>query len=514
MSKVAKATIGLMMITMLSKVLGFIRETILVAIHGPGLIADAYITSMNIPNVIFATIGTALATTFIPLFFEVREDKGEKAALNFSSNVFNIVIVLSIILSIIGFVFAEPITKIFAINFYGEKLILATKFTRIMIFGMVFIGLSNIMTCWLQINGNFIIPGMTGIPYNTIIIISILLSSNGNLNIMAIGTLVATVSYFIFQYPFAYKNKFRYKPHISLNDAYIKKMIYLIIPVFIGVGVNQLNTVVDRSLASTLGDGVITILNSANRLNSFVLGLFISTIVSVIYPMLSKLSSKGNDDEFKDTIRKSLNIILILIIPISIGAIVLAEPVVRIVFERGKFDFNATILTASALRGYSIGMIGSSLREILNRVFYSLKDTKTPMINGALSMAINIVLNIIFIKLWGHIGLALATSTSVIICTILMLVSLKNKVGYFGQDKILKTLIKSFVSAIIMGIMTHFVYEYLSIVLSTDIIALFVAITVGVLVYSIMIAVFRIEEVYSFFYIFKRKFKLDRNCNI
>ena len=178
MSKVAKTTLGLMIITMLSKFMGFIRETVLVAIHGASAIADAYITAMNMPFVIFATIGAALGTTFIPLFFEIENNDGRENALNFSNNIFNIVIILSFLLALLGYVFAEPLTKLFAMKFEGETLKLATGFTRTIIWGMIFIGLSNIMTAWLQIKGKFFIAGIVGIPYNILIIIGIILSSN------------------------------------------------------------------------------------------------------------------------------------------------------------------------------------------------------------------------------------------------------------------------------------------------------------------------------------------------
>ncbi len=499
MSKVAKATIGLMIITILSKVLGFVREIALTYVYGASSIADVYITSSSIPNILFASLGTALATTFIPLFYEVEKNEGRKKSLNFANNVFNIVIVISGLLCILGFIFVEPLVKIFAMNFTGEKLELAVVFTRIMIFGVIFIGLSNIMTSWLQIKGNFTIPGMIGLPFNIFIILGIFLSSKGNIEIMAIVTLIGLVSQFLFQFPFAVKHEYKYKLYINIKDEYIKKMMWLIIPVFIGVGVNQINAIVDKSLASTLGDGVITVLNSASRLNGFVIGIFITTIAVVIYPMLSKLSSENNKEKFAESVAQSVNSVILLIIPISVGAIVLAEPVVRIVFERGAFNSEATHMTAIALACYSIGMIGFGLRDILSKVFYSLKDTKTPMVNGALAMIMNIILNLIFINFLGYAGLAIATSLSALICIVLLFESLKKKIGYFGQDKIIKTLGKSLIAAIVMGGITLLSYKFLANILGLgfikEAIALGGAVGIGALVYGILIILFKVEEV-------------------
>ena len=324
-------------------------------------------------------------------------------------------------------------------DFSGEKLDLAIDFTRIMIFGVMFIGLSNIMTSWLQINNEFTIPGMIGFPYNVIIISFILLSAITNPLLMVYGTLLAMFIQFLFQFPFAKKYGYKYEFYINLKDKYIKKMLYLLGPVFIGVLTSQLNTVIDRNLASTLEDGLITVLNSASRLNGFVITLFIATISSVLYPTLSKLSNDNNKEQFQKIVSKSINIVILLIVPISAGAIILSEPIVRFVFERGAFDSYATKMTSIALACYSVGMIGFALRDVIGKVFYSIQDTKTPMINGTISVIINIILNIILIRFLGHAGLALATSISALICIVLFFRSLSEKIGYFGQDKIIDT---------------------------------------------------------------------------
>ena len=242
MNKVAKSTVILLFVTMMSKVLGFIRELVLTYFYGTTQISDVYITSSTIPTILFASIGTAIVTTLIPLFYEVEKNDGKDKSIKFVNNILNIVIIISIIISILGYIFAEPLVKLFAMNFYGDKLKIAVEFTRIMIFGTIFIGLSKIMTSWLQINGEFTIPGMIGFPFNICIILGIAISSKGNINMMAIGTLIAMASQLLIQLPFAIKKGYKYKLYINLKDEYIKKILVLIVPVFIGVGVDQVNT--------------------------------------------------------------------------------------------------------------------------------------------------------------------------------------------------------------------------------------------------------------------------------
>ncbi|WGX75679.1 murein biosynthesis integral membrane protein MurJ [Paraclostridium bifermentans] len=389
---------------------------------------------------------------------------------------------------------------------------LAVKFVRIMIGGVVFIGLSNLMTSYLQIQGNFTIPGMIGFPNNVVVIISIILSAvTGNIYILAIGTLIGLATQFLFQVPFAIKRGYKFKPTIDLKDEYLKKMLWLVIPVFIGVAVNQVNTMVDRSLASGLGDGVITALNNANRLNLFVMGLFIATLGAVIYPTLSKLSSENNKEKFAESVANSVNCVNLLVMPATIGAIVLATPVVRILFERGAFNDKSTALTATALVFYSVGMVGFGLRDILSKVFYSLKDTKTPMVNGMIAVALNIVLNIALVKVMGHGGLALATSLSAIICIFLLFRSLKKKIGYYGQDKIRATFIKTLIASLVMGVVTYFVYKFLFGVLGLgfiqEAISLGVSIAIGGVIYLTLIIVFKVEEVNMAIDMIKKKLK-------
>lgn len=512
MSNLAKSAFWLMVVTMLSKVLGFGREIVLGYFYGTTAYSDVYVVAMNIPLVVCSAIGAALVTTFIPLYQEILKDRGEERALKFSNNIMFIVIIAGFILGALGYIFAEPLVKLFAMHYSGEKLKLAVEFVRIMMSGAVCIGLSNLMTSYLQIKGNFTIPGMVGFPNNIIIITSIILSAVlGNIYILAIGSLLGMASQFLFQVPFAIKKGFKFKPTIDLKDEYLRKMLWMVMPVFIGVAVTQVNTMVDRSLASGLGDGVITALNNANKLNGFVMGLFIATLGSVIYPTLSRLSSENNKEKFAESVSSSVNSVNLLVMPASVGAMVLATPIVRLLFERGAFDDRSTALTATALVFYSIGMIAFGLRDILGKVFYSLKDTTTPMLNGVTAVILNIVLNISLVRVMGHGGLALATSLSSLICILLLFRSLKKKIGYYGQDKIRATFIKTLIASLVMGVVTYFVYKFLFGILGLgfiqEAISLGVSIAIGGAIYLALIIVFKVEEVNMAIDMIKKKLK-------
>lgn len=513
MSKVAKAAVGLMAATLIAKILGFGRELALASAYGASGTSDAFLVAMNIPAVIFSAIGTSLGTAFIPLYCDLEAKQGKKASLRFSNNVLNIVVLLCLITSLVGVVFTEPIVKLFAVGFKGETLTQAIYFTRVLILGMAFLGMSYIMMAFLQVKENFVIPGLMSVPYNMLIIISIFLSVTINPNLLPWGTLIGLSLQFIFQYPFARKKGFKYRPYINLKDEYLKRMLWLIGPVLIGVAVTQVNSIVDRTIASTLVEGSISALNYATKLNQFVMGMFIVSISSVIYPMLSKLSTENNKKKFKESIVTAINVVTLIIIPISVGAIILAEPIVKLLFQRGEFDARATQMTAIALIFYSIGMLGFGLRDILGKIFYSLQDTKTPMINGIIAMVLNIVLNLAFVKYtnMGLGGLAFATSISSLVTIALLSVSLRRKIGAFGGKKIISVLIKSIIAALLMALVTKFTYNvidaFLSVGFIQDAIKLAISVGLGAIVYAISIIVLRVDEVKLIFKMINKKVK-------
>ena len=294
------------------------------------------------------------------------------------------------------------------------------------------------------------------------------------------------------------KTKFRYKYILDFKDRYVKKILYLIPPILISVGISDLNNIIDKAMASTLIDGSISALNYANRLDMLVRGVFISAIATVMYPILSKEANKDSYDGLKKVTINGINIILLITIPATVGMIILANPIVKLAFERGKFDSLATYMTAGALIFTVIGMVGVSLRTLLSNVYYSLQDTKTPVIKGFIAVTINVVLNLILIKPMAHRGLALATSISAIVASILLIYGLKKKIGSFGLMKSVKCGLKALVASIVMGIVVYFLHISLGNNMGSgtlpELITLLVSAGVGALIYLILIYLLKVEE--------------------
>lgn len=499
MSNLAKNTFILVIATALAKILGFFREVVLASTYGASITTDAYITALNIPSVLFVSIGAAIASTFTPIYFEVKSKHDEATAMKFTNSVINIIALICIVISFLGLIFTNQLVKIFAAGFTDDVLELTIRFVRVLILGMCSMGISGIITTFLQLKNNFTVPGLIGLPYNIIIIISIILSVTYNPNILIWGSLLGIISQLIFQLPFAYRVGFKYSIYIDFKDKYLKRMLLLLGPVFMGVAVNQLNSIIDRSLASTITEGAISTLNYANKLNNVIIVMFISTLTSVIYPMLSRLKNDENEKKFNEMIVKGINIIVILVLPISIGAIVLAEPIVKVLFERGEFNSVATQMTSQALIFYSLGMVPYGITDLLSKVFYSLQDTKTPVINASISMFINIILNFMLIKFMGHKGLAFATSIASLAYMILLFKKLSEKIGNFGQKNIYTTFWKSLCSVLIMALVTRYSYKLLIFNLELGIfvehISLLISIIIGVFIYTFMVTILGVEEV-------------------
>ncbi|WP_027308891.1 murein biosynthesis integral membrane protein MurJ [Caloramator sp. ALD01] len=489
-----KTALIIMIITIFSKVLGFAREVSLSYFFGANNVTDAYLISLTIPGVLFAFIGTAISTGFIPMFSDLKAKEGEEKTIKFTNNIVNILIVLCTILVVITVLFTTPIVKLFATGFSGETLRLAVKFTRISILGIYFSGLVYIFSAYLQIKNNFIIPALIGFPMNIIIIFSMFVASKTHNIYLSIGSVVAFLAQLLFILPFVFKKGYKFSFIFNVKDKYIKNLLAIALPAILGVSVNQLNVLVDRTIASKVAEGGISALNYANKLNGFVMGLFVTSISTVIFPLISKMVAENNYEGLKKSLSESISAINFLVIPSTVGAMVFSTPIVEMLFGRGAFDERAVQMTSSALFFYSIGMIGYGLREVLSKAFYSMKDTKTPTINAVIALIMNIILNITLSKFMGIAGLALATSISAIVCTGLLFVSLRKKIGSFGLKDISISFIKITVASIIMGAVAKISYNVLVGVISKNL-SLICSIIIGGMVYFVVILFMKIKEV-------------------
>ncbi|MTI66928.1 MAG: murein biosynthesis integral membrane protein MurJ [Firmicutes bacterium] len=497
MNKEIKSIVIVSLITILSRLSGFIREMTLASFYGVTFFTDAYLLSNAIPSVIFSGIAIALGTIFIPVYSNIVENESKNKALDFTNTIINIVILISVLMSVLTIMFTKPIVMIFASGFEGEILKLTIKFSKVLLLSIVFIGINYILIAFLEANKKYYIPVFSRIPVNAFIIISIILSYIININILIYGTLLSMFLQTIILVSFVYKVGYRYKVFINIKDENIKKMFVLVIPVFLSTAVGKLNVLIDKSLASTLEEGSISALNFGDKINLMIYGIVIASMITVIYPNMIKVALKDNIIIFKRYIIKIINIIILLVIPLSVLTMCLSTPIVKILFQRGHFNYRATFLTSETLFYYSIGLIGISIIGFLTRVFYSLEDSKTPVIIGVLTMIVNIILNFLLVNYLKHKGLALATSISSLFGAILLLFYLRKKLGSIGEIKIIFLTIKVSISSLFMFMGVKLFYKisnFLNNNTITELMLLLFSIIIGGLIYLLLIKLMKVKE--------------------
>ena len=496
----AKSALIIIIFTLGSKFLGFFREVLIASEFGSGIETDTFFVAMTATTLITGFLSSAISTTFIPVLSEIESKEGKKGKVEHSNNMINIIFAISIILVIGGWLAAPVIVKVLARGFQGNQFELAVQLTRIGLPMILFGGVIGVFTGYLQSEQRFTSSAAVGFPFNFVYIFFLLfLSSKFGIKGLMVASVIAVGSQFLIQIPEAISSGYKYVFKFDLKDKYITKVILLSLPVLVGVAINDLNAIVDRTLASSLVSGSISALNYANKLNGLILGVFISAITTVIFPLLSKESNSDNISAMKKIMSYGINLILLITVPATVGLIVLATPIVEIAFQRGSFDATATFMTSQALIFYSIGLVAMALRLLLNRVYYSLQDTKTPMVNGAISVAFNIALNLIFVKFMAHSGLALATSIAITTATLLLLYGLKKKIGPLGTKGYITTFIKTGLASGVMGVVAYLIYHEMYGVLGVsklyNLISLVVAVGVGVIVYLVLCYLFGVEEV-------------------
>lgn len=500
-----KAAFIVIALTLLSKSVGFLRDIILSFTYGASNISDAYLIAYTIPGVIFSFIGTAIATSYIPVYSDIEKTNGSEAAQSFTNNMNSILFVVCTVLIALGWVFAYPMVKLFAMGFDSETIDLAIEFTKIAMLGIYISVVIHVLSGYLNIKNNFHIPILAGIPFNVIIILSIVASKKISTTLLPIGIITALIVQLAFMVVFVAKQNFKFKFRINWKDKNMSRLLYLSIPVFLGVSVNQINVLVDRSIASTIVEGGISALNYADRLNMFIQGIFAMSVATAMYPLISSMAAENNMNGLKKILREAIGGISLLMLPATIYLMVFAKQLIIFLYGRGAFDAQAITLTSSALFFYSLGTIGFGLREILARAFYSLQDTKTPMINAAIGMALNIVLIVILSRYMDISGIALSTSIAAIVTTVLLFISLRKKIGAFGIKKILASFLKMLFASAVMGVAVKVSFAWLATLIGSNT-SLLVSAGIGAVCYFGIIFFMKIDEVQAVVRSVKRKF--------
>lgn len=499
-------SIILMIISIISQVTGFFRELVLSYFYGASIISDAYIIAITIPTVIFAFIGQAITTNFIPMYSKIENYEGEKKAKEFINELMSMLIVFTTIFIIIYFLFSSEILSIFANGFSEKNMKIAIKMLNWSIFGVISMVAFSLLSGYLQYKSRFNVQALSGIVMNTIIIFSIILSYYVNsITVLGVGILFGLIGQTIIIISPLRKEKYRFSFNFNFRSIHIQNFIKLSIPVILGIAVNEINIIVDRTIASKITEGGISIVNYSSKLNGFIYSIFVFSIITVMYPTLVRSVNEKNEKVFYKSLNSTIIAITLMVIPATIGLAIFNSEIINVLYGRGAFSKNDAELTSQLLKYYSYGIYAVSLRLVISKIFYSFSDTKTPMINGSFGLIINITLNIILSRYYGLKGLALATSISNIFTTILLIYSLRKIIKVNNLMISFISFIKIMICSIIMGFVLMFIFKELSKFINQSM-SLFISIIIGAIVYFILISRAKIPYVQEILLDFKNKF--------
>lgn len=493
-----KSVFIIMMISILGKFLGLARESVLAAYFGASGETDAYKLAFGIPSILLFAISVGLATTFIPIYSSYLRSRTKEETQYFLNNIFNLVVVLSVVITLLGVLAAPYIVKYIAIGFDASVLQLTVTLTIISLPCMIFFAMFNMGSAYLESNGKFATPAMSWIIYDIIIIGSIVLFYRNGIKAITVGSLLAVASLFLIQLPVILRNGYRYKLVFDLREKGFRKMVTLTGPVIIGSAFNQIYIFIERMFASGLQEGSISALDYAYKVNSIVFNIFSLSIITVIYPKLASLSEEM--PAFKASLIKGIRAISLISLPTMVFICLFSSQIVTLLFQRGAFDITDTKLTSFALVGFSIGIIGMGMRELFNKAFYALNDTKTPMINGIIVICINIVLCITFVKLWGVGGLAAATSLSALISCCILACLLRKRIGTIIGKESRVLLLKGLSATLVMVGMVSICKRYIDVnfeysgVFIIEAGKLLINVCIGAIAYAGMLYILRVEE--------------------
>ncbi|HHT62834.1 MAG: murein biosynthesis integral membrane protein MurJ [Bacillota bacterium] len=521
-TRVVKAA-GLLMATMMvSRILGYLRDVIIYAQFGQNRITDAYNAAFSIPDFLYMLlVGGALSSSFIPVFSSYIATGKEKEGWEVASIVLTVIMALLVVGIAIGYIYTPELILILVPGFNPQAMDLTIFLTRIMFLQVVFMSLSGISMGILNSYQHFTAPAIGSVLYNLgIIIFGVLLGDTieslwpgYGIAGFSIGVVMGAAANFFVQVPSLIKVGLRFRLNFNIFHPGVIKLGKLMLPVLVGLSVSQINLFVNQNLASSLSAGGLAALHTGQRLMQLPIGIFGIAIAVAVFPTLTGQAARQEREQFKKTFSLGLRSVVFITLPCAVGLAVLRVPIIRFMFEfpGSKFTHEATLATAYALLYYCIGLAAYSAIHVLSRVFYALQNTLTPVLVGAFAIGVNIVLSILLVQPMAQGGLALAYSLAGIFNMIALMWMLRRKIGPLNGWQTLVSFVQTLFASTIMGVVCFYTSKFSASLWGIEsklgqLIQVSLSIGVGVLVFSLIAVIFRMEEAEMVFGILKRRF--------
>lgn len=424
-----KSSFIVMIINMMSRLLGLIREMIIANMFGATGLTDAYVSATKIPNFFTTLFGEgSMGTVFIPIYNRGLEEEGKERINEFVYSLLNLIITFTSTMSIIIIVFSRQILKITTGFADVQRFETANNLLKITAFYFLFIALSGVVSSLLNNYKKFAVAASMGIVFNlTIIIGTIILGKKMGIYGLGISYLLSGVLQLAIMLPDFFKIMKTYKFTFNLNDKYVVEMFKLMIPTLIGIFGYQINEIIDNRFATKLSAGTASALNYASRLYLLPIGVFAISLSVVIFPTLSQAVVKNERKKVKRVVEQGLNMLSFLIVPSTVILYGYAREIVTLIYKRGNFSDKNVIVTTETLQFYALGLLFFSTIHLLTRSHYVYKDRTIPVISSFISIGCNILLDNLLYKQYAHKGLTFATSFAAFVNFTILFISLNKR---------------------------------------------------------------------------------------
>lgn len=508
-SRLARSAGLISIATMTSRVLGVVRETVIAGIFGAQTEMDAYNVAFRVPNLVRDLFAEgAMTAAFIPTFTRTLTHQGRAEAWRLGNLVINALVIVTGVLVLLGILFAGPITRAIAPGFESipGKLELTADLTRLMLPFLTMVAVAVAAMGMLNSLSRFFVPSLSPAMFNVATIICAIalvpvmpLIGLPRITAIAIGTLLGGLAQIVLQWPLLRKEGFRYRAVVDFGDPGLREILRLMIPGTLGLAAVQINVLVNTYLATGQQEGAVSWLGFAFRLMYLPIGLFGASVATAALPEIARYAAAQDLASIRRTISGALRMMLMLNLPATLGLIVLARPIVALLYERGAFTPADTDATAAALMFYAPGLIGYSAVKIASPTFYSLRDSRTPVIVSVASVATNLAINLVFVRVFGYQGLALGTAIAAMVNAVALLWLLRGRLGGLDGARLAVALTKIAGASVAMAAAAWLTSAWLEGALPGNgelvrLLRVSVAIAAGVVVLALSARVLRIHE--------------------
>jgi putative peptidoglycan lipid II flippase len=459
--QILKSASIITLVTLVSRVLGYVRDQRIALLLGTTPAADAYVLAYRIPNLFRRLVAEgSMTASFIPVFTGYMRERTKQEVWEFANRLFWTLAVVAAVITILGMVFSPSVVHLFAgKNVAGAQ---AVELNRIIFPYLFFIALAALAMGILNCFDIFGLPAATPVLLNVATIFFslgiVFRHFKDPATALAVGVLVGGVLQFLIQVPLLVQKGMKFNFGISFSHPAIRDVARLMVPRLFGIGIGQINLLIDTrfATASMMPEGSLAALYLADRVMELVLGGYAIAVATAILPMMSHQAAANDYGALKKTLAFSVRIVAFITVPAALGLMILREPIIRVLFQHGQFVAASTRLTARALLYYSIGLPALASVKLIVPAFYSARDTKTPVIVAFISMVMNVVLNIVFLQFFfkrvQNGGPALATALACFFDFFALFIIFRLRYGSMGTLDILRSFSKISLCAGIMGV--------------------------------------------------------------